>query len=545
MSANQQAQSKKSIWRTALTFLYRTIVVLLIIAITLSLVQVVNVLLGNLNQDNLTASRQVDYQGTATAYATPLDDADSGYFHFAQFATNTPMAENNNGAGLFPTNTPIQEATPLPPLATEAPAQSTPIALPTFYGIPDSEMQIIAGTAVPPRASVVPRDDELVNIVLLGSDGDIVGDSTTRTDTIVIVSVNTRTQTVSMLSLPRDVFVYVPTPTMARINTVYGIGESLGWTGGGFGLLRETIFYNFGIQVHYHAFVEISGLVEIIDTVNGIDVAVDCAYQDPPLIDADVPAGAIGPDDNNVYILPVGYYHFTGREAMWYARSRGNSDAFDRGRRHIQLLEAIFRAGRDNGQIEQIPGLWSELTEVVDTDITLDVVLGLLPVAVNLDSSRIERFNLIRTYHTAPWTPSEGAYTGQNVQLLNAQPVFELLSDFYTPPPSSRLSLAGATIAVYNGTNRPNLDIVATERLRNAGLNAVAYGQADEIGVTNTTLIDYAAQSRGSASPIITSELNIFSEQVSTSPDPNREFDYVVVVGDTYNSCAGTVLPVE
>lgn len=544
MSANQQAQPKKSIWRTALTFFYGIIIILLIIGIILSLIQVVNAFRGNLDQDNQTESRQLDYQGTATAIATPLDDADSGYFHFAQFATNTPLADNS-GEGLFPTNTPAQEVTSLPPTATEAPAQSTPIALPTFFGISDSDLEMIAGTAVPPRASVVPRDDELVNIVLLGSDGDIVGDNTTRTDTIVIVSVNTRTQTVSMLNLPRDVFVYVPTPTMARINTVYGIGESLGWTGGGFGLLRETIFYNFGIQVHYHAFVEISGLVEIIDTVNGIDVAVDCAYQDPPLIDADVPADAIGPDDNNVYILPVGYYHFTGREAMWYARSRGNSDAFDRGRRHIQLLEAIFRAGRDNGQIEQIPSLWSELTEVVDTDITLDVVLGLLPVAVNLDSSRIERFNLVRTYHTTPWTPSEGAYTGQNVHLLNAQPVYELLTDFYTPPPASRLSLAGATIAVYNGTTRSNLDIVATERLRNAGLNAVAYGQAEETGVMNTTLIDYAAQSRGSAAPIITSELNISNEQVSTSPDPNREFDYVVVVGDTYNSCAGTVLPVE
>ena len=272
MSANQQAQSK-SITRTALTLIYRIIIVLLIIGIILSAIQVVNVWLGNLSQDNLTASRQADYEGTATAYATPLDDADSGYFHFAQFATNTPIA------ALFPTNPPEQEATAIPPtdmpVATQAPVRPTEIPKPTFFGVQDAALETISGTAVPPRASVVPREDELVNIVLLGSDGDIVGDNTIRTDTIVIVSINTRTQTVSMLNLTRDLFVYVPTPTMARINTVYGIGESIGWSGGGFGLLRETIFYNFGIQVHYHAFVEISGLVEIIDTVGGVDVAVD------------------------------------------------------------------------------------------------------------------------------------------------------------------------------------------------------------------------------------------------------------------------------
>lgn len=547
MSDTPQAQLR-SIGRTVFTLLFRLILILFIIAIILATIQVANVFMQNYHQDDVTASRQTDYQGTATAIA-PEGDADSGYFRFVQFATNTPMGENDDSDNsLFPTNTPPQDATAISPTSTPAPTenpQSTPIALPTFYAVQDAIDQTIAGTAVPPRAQLVPREDELVNIVLLGSDGDIVGDNTVRTDTIVIVSINTRTQTVSMLSIPRDVFVYVPTPTMTRINTVYGIGESWGWTGGGFGLLRETIFYNFGIQVHYYAFVEISGLVEIIDTVGGVDIAVDCAYQDPPLIDADVPADAIGPDEENVYILPVGYYHLTGREAMWYARSRGNSDAFDRGRRHIQLLESIFRAGRDNGQISQIPDLWSDMTEIVETDLTLDVVLGLLPIGVNLDSSRIERFNLVKWDHTSPWTPSEGVYAGQNVQVLNADRVYDLMLDFYTPPTSSRLSLAGASIAVYNGTERPDLDIVASERLRNAGLNAIAYGQAEEMGHTDTILTDYAAQARGSAALLIATELNIDPENITIAADPGREFDYVVIVGENYNSCTAGVLPVE
>ncbi|MEL7434216.1 MAG: LCP family protein, partial [Chloroflexota bacterium] len=316
---------------------------------------------------------------------------------------------------------------------------------------PEAELETIAGTQVPSRAQLVPRNHNLVNIVLLGSDGDIVGDNSVRTDTIIIVSVNLDTGTVSMLDIPRDAFVYVPTPSMQRINAVYGIGEAFGWTGGGFGLLRETIFYNFGIQVHYHALVEISGLVEIIDTLGGVDIAVDCAYQDPPLVDADVPSEAIGPDDENVYILPVGYYNFTGREAMWYARSRGNSDAFDRGRRQIQLLEAMFRAARDNGQINQLPSLWGELTTIVETDVPLELVVSLLPIANSLDSSRIDRFNLVRWDHTTPWTPSEGNYAGQNVQVLNEGRVFELMNDFYTPPTDSRLSLATASIAVVDG----------------------------------------------------------------------------------------------
>ncbi len=539
MSNHQQAQPKSFLGRV-LSYIFRLIIGLLMIGIVISAVQVVTAWQQQRNQSNQlqeqTQARQADYAATATAIA-PEDSARNPYFQFVQFVTNTPLPDNDVATEVVPTDVPVQ--------ATQAPAQSTPIILPTFDGVQDAELTTISGTAVPPRAQLVPREDELINIVLLGSDGDIVGDNTVRTDTIVIVSINTRTQTVSMLDITRDLFVYVPTPSMQRINTVYGIGENFGWSGGGFGLLRETIFYNFGIQVHYHAFVEISGLVEIIDTLGGVDIAVDCAYQDPPLVDADVPAGAIGPDDNNVYILPVGYYQFSGREAMWYARSRGNSDAFDRGRRHVQLLESMFRSARDNGQITQIPSLWSDLTQVVETDIPLDVVIGLLPIAANLDSSRIERFSLVRRDHTTPWTPTEGAYADQNVQVLNPDRVFDLMVDFYTPPPASRLSLAGATIAVYNGTNQANLDIVASERLRNAGLNSIALGNAEEQNVVNTTLTDFAAQARGSAAPVITEELNISSDNVTTSPDPNREYDYVVTVGETYNSCTANVLPVE
>ncbi|MEM9952025.1 MAG: LCP family protein [Chloroflexota bacterium] len=533
MSNSLQAQSTP-IWKRIISFFFWVIVIVLVLGIIASALQVINVWSQQQNSANLIEARQADYAGTATAIA-PDGDARHDIFQLVQFATNTPQVENVSP----PT------ATEQAPIPTTAPSQNILVPSPTFYFIPDAEIAEIAGTAVPPKAPLVPRNHQLVNVVLLGSDGDIVDDSTIRTDTIIIVSINVDTGTVAMLTIPRDTFVYIPTPSLQRINTVYGIGEAIGWTGGGFGLLRETIFYNFGIQVHYHAFVDISDLVEIIDTVGGVDIAVDCAYQDPPFFDADVPEEAIGPDEENVYILPVGYYNFTGREAMWYARSRGNSDAFDRGRRHIQLLEAIFRAARDQGQISQIPSLWSDLTDIVETDVPLELVIQLLPIGLELDSSRIERFIPIRTYHTTPWTPSVGDYAGQNVQVLNRDAIFELMNGFYTPPPESRLSLAGATVAVYNGTDIENLDIVASERLRNAGFNAIALGASDTQGLVNTTLTDLIAQSRGSATSLIASELNIVSDNITTSPDPNREYDYIVTVGETYDSCTGTVLPVE
>lgn len=543
---------------------------LLLLGILWSLVQVGSAFLAQSQQQSEMSARQADYAGTATTIA-PEDDTsqnDSG-IRLVQFATNTPPVEETSseedavltntpqppeqgGAdSAFPTNTPLATETPLPPTAASdaqeplPERESTPIALPTFYAPQEAAQEQIAGTAVPPRAAVIPRDYELVNIVLLGSDGEITGDNTLRTDTIMIVSINTETESVSMLSLPRDLFVYIPTPTMTRLNTVYGIGEAFDWSGGGFGLLRETIFYNFGIQVHYYALVNISGLEQVVDALGGVDIAVDCAYQDYALVGAEVPEAAVAADDEGLWTLPVGYYHFSGAEALWYARTRGNADDFDRARRQQLLLRAIFRAARDNGQLSSLPNLWGELTQVVETDIPLDVVLGLLPIALNLDESRIQSYSLIRTYHTTPWQPPTGSFAGQYVQLPNAQRISELLFDFYQPPTASRLELASATIAVYNGTSNENWDLVAAERLRSVGLNAYAAGLAETQDYTDSVLIDYAVLSKGSPVPVILEALNISPNQITVDAQAERDVDYAVIIGSNYNSCAGSVVPIE
>jgi LCP family protein required for cell wall assembly len=534
MSSNSQAQP--SFVGRLMTFIFfRFLPLLLILSIVLIAIQVALVFNQSLARSGNTEARQSDYAGTATAIAPEGQGALSDIYLVYQFATNTPE-------GGIPTATAVPTETPTQVLPTVEPTQ---IGLPTIIPPAAPDLTTIAGTAVPPAAQLVPRNDPLVNILLLGSDNEIVNDGTIRTDTMIVVSINTRTGTVAMLPLPRDLFVYVPTPTMTRLNTVYGIGEAFGWDGGGFGLLRQTIFYNLGINVHYYAFINISGLATIIDTIGGVDVAVDCAIQDFAIIGATVPAAAIGPDVDAAYILPVGYYHLSGGEAVWYARSRGNSDDFDRGRRQLQLLRAIFRAGRDSGQIARIPELWGDLTSVVETDIPFELALGLMPIALNLDSGEIESFNMIRTYHTSPWTPSEGTFANQNVQVINPQPVFELLNDFYTPPTTSRLDLATASIAVYNGSTRENLDYVASERLREEGFNAVAMGPFETQDYATSVVFDYAALDRGSPLPVLLDALNIPSTSVTTQADAARTVDYMVIVGEDFDSCDGSIVPIN
>ena len=66
-----------------------------------------------------------------------------------------------------------------------------------------------------------------------------------------MVSINKDAGTVSLLSIPRDLFVYVPTYGMARINLAYQAANNVAFKGGGPALLEQTILYNLGIPIQY------------------------------------------------------------------------------------------------------------------------------------------------------------------------------------------------------------------------------------------------------------------------------------------------------
>lgn len=449
------------------------------------------------------------------------------------FATNTPRAPE-----IPPTNTSaaLIEATPAPVM----PEATRPLPTVMFLGDPDPNQVDV--TAIPTRVEPVNRHGyDLFNVLLLGSDGEITNDGFVRTDTMIVLSINRTTGTVAMLSLPRDLFVYIPAWRMARINLTYARGQSGGWSDGTFELMRQMLLYNFGINVHYYAMIDLSGFKEIIDTIGGVDVAVDCAIEDLPLIGAEVPSMARRVNEDGFFALDVGYYHLTGPEALWYARSRHNSTDFDRGRRQQQILRAIWRKARDTGQLARLPQLWGQITQVVDTNLSLEDMLGLLPIALNLNPNAIENFALTRTYHTTPWQTPDGDY----VQLPVYDTLRPLLEDFYLPPTESRIVVEGAQIRVLNGTTHPDWDRVAADRLGWSGLNAISMGSADRTDYVDTILIDYTGQTKGSSRADIAKILNVKPENILVQPNPDRQVDFEVILGSSYNSCTFSVLPVS
>ena len=466
-------------------------------------------------------ARQGSYRLTATAISG--DESAS----LPRFQLMQQDASGDAKAATSPAPTP--SATPAegpPALDFQLPELLVPLA-------PEAGLQL-SGTAVPTRVAPVRRQHRLINVMMLGSDEELSEDDFIRTDTMIIVSLNLDTGTASMLSLPRDLLVYIPNGAMGRLNTAYGLGEKLSWQpGGGFGLLRQTLFYNFGINVHYHARVNFSGFEAIIDKLGGIDIAVDCAYRDwyPE------PEGGYA-----LRTLPAGYYRFDGYDALWYARTRKLTDDFDRGRRHQQILRAIWHKAREKGLLASLPSLWAELTQVAQTDMPLDVMLRLLPHVISLDIAKLDNLTLKRDYHTREWIMPDGA----EVQLPQPGPMARLMQDFYLPPPPNQVALAGPSIAVFNATGHDNWDIVAAQRLRWDGYNALALGDwRGAESLPSSQLKDFIATTKGSLTSRILGALNMREEQVSVEARADRDYDYQVVLGEDYQSCTYSVLPIE
>lgn len=518
--------------RLSLRLVVYLTVAILLLATLWTMTQVISLWSDQQRYSATSNARQQGYRATGTALATEASGASLGgepriILMQQVFVTSTPSPQ-----------TPAQKAT-----ATAVLGTPEPVDLPRLYLPPDPQAGLkLSGTAVPTRVPFVPRDYDLVNIILLGGDDELTEDRSVRTDTMIIASLNRETGTVSMINLPRDLFVYIPSGKMGRLNTAFGIGRNIGWEpGGGFGLLRQTIFYNFGINVHYYARANFSGFKSVIDRLGGVDIAVDCTYRDL----YPVTRTETGVAEGSAYdwrTLDVGYYTFDGFDALWYARTRRYTDDLDRGRRQQLLLRAMWRKARSNGLISTVPAIWGELEQVIETNLPFNAMLSLLPYLLELDLDRIQNFTFRRIYHTQNWrTPG-----GDSVLLPIYDTVQELMRDFYTPPSANQVGLSGPSIAVYNGSGNANWDIVASERLRWDGYNAVAFGPlAGRETVASSKVIDYVAASKGSLVPGLTKALNMNRKQVEAQANPARAYDYEVIIGQDYDSCTYGVLPID
>lgn len=175
------------------------------------------------------------------------------------------------------------------------------------------------------------------NVLLVGIDTR-ENSSLLNTDTIILLSYNYSENRIVMLSIPRDFHVetYEGSKWYQRINAVYASAENDN-EGTGLEALTKTVERVTGKEIQYEAMVNFNALVEIIDTVGGIDVNVENSFTDYMYPD--------GYDYKKVSFV-AGPQTMDGKTALEYSRSRHSSQNnegsdYARARRQQKVISAL------------------------------------------------------------------------------------------------------------------------------------------------------------------------------------------------------------
>jgi LCP family protein required for cell wall assembly len=412
---------------------------------------------------------------------------------------------------------------------TRADENATPIPEPTADAIP------------PAMPSINEGDQDILNILLMGAATNNPNNPGL-TDSLLVVSINRTAGAVSIVSIPRDLFVYVDGFGMNKINTAYFYGENNAVAGGGIGLLKQTIRYNLGLNIDFYARVNFTGFGRLIDELGGIAITVDCTIRDWKLISPELDKQV--PENYEMYTLRPGLRYLDGELALWYVRSRNTSSDLDRGRRQQDVLRAVWRKIKQEGILQNLPRLWDDVQEIVQTDMTLPDILGLLPLANQTDTSDL-RYFLFRQRHEVV---NDYSAAGQAVLMPQREAVRELMQNVTLPPTSTRGSVQRPTVAVINASEIPGMAAVAADRLELEGFETTVLDEPANYRRYNH-IVDYTGATKGNPIERIQDVLRVTEEGIEIEPDSERDYDYRVYIGWMYQywSCTRDVIqpPVE
>ena len=240
-----------------------------------------------------------------------------------------------------------------------------------------------------------------LNVLLVGSDAgpDRTG---ARTDTMMLASIDTTTARTTLFALPRNIGYaqFPPGTPMAEkfpkgfhdaasplsgdylLNAVYAWGldhpadaPTTPTANPGLNLLHETVAYMLGVDIDYYVEVNMAGLTSIIDAVGGVTVDVGPT----PL-----PIGGVLPDGRHVRpsgYVPAGVQHLDGDQALWFARSRRDSDDYSRMGRQRCLLQSMLQQKSPADVITRFQDIAAATSNSVATNIPQEVLGALVALA--------------------------------------------------------------------------------------------------------------------------------------------------------------------
>jgi LCP family protein required for cell wall assembly len=357
-----------------------------------------------------------------------------------------------------------------------------------------------------------------------------------RTDTMILFSIDPLSKTAGMLSIPRDMWVSIPGYGYSRINGAYRAGEMYKLPGGGPALAAKTVEHFVGVPVDYVALVDFNAFVRFIDELGGLDMHI----REEIIVDP------IGP--GNTVTLEPGVQALDGATVLAYARMRYTKDGdFDRSSRQQEVImalrEQIIQFNQLPMLVSKAPKLYEELSSGIRTNLSLDQVIQLAWLAVQVDEDNIQKgvFDPHKDVQYASVNTSEGR---ADVLVPNPDQIRILRDRIFasgdTIGPAAavgdageRMKAEGARVMLRNGTQNPAVAQQGGTLLRELGVNVIGEEPAAQV-YGATTFIDHTGNPY--TIQYLREKLGVESSRIEIAFDPAAPVDLEVILGNDWTA---------
>lgn len=225
-------------------------------------------------------------------------------------------------------------------------------SLPTLEEL-EQEIQDDPGISAEPMPEGSVTGD-IINVLLIGQDRR--GEKRARSDCMILVTVNKDKGTITFTSFMRDSYVQIPGYKAHKLCHAFQYG--------GFSLLNETLWVNFGVRVDGNLEVDFERFEDLIDLLGGVDI--ELSQKEVNYMNA----GGRWPD------LHKGMNHLDGEQALLYSRIRYIDSDYARTERQRTVLMSLLNKYKSKSLVEMIT-LLEDILPLVTTNMEKDEIWSL------------------------------------------------------------------------------------------------------------------------------------------------------------------------
>jgi hypothetical protein len=178
-----------------------------------------------------------------------------------------------------------------------------------------------------------------------------------------------------------------------------------------------------------------------------------------------------------------------------------------------------------------IPALYEQYGDLVETDLSWPNILMLGVIAAQIEPSSVTMYNIGRDEVT-PYVTVHGG----SVFLPDWEGIAPVVDRALMPPASSRAALASVKIELWNGTTHPQWDLLAADRLYEAGFTPVL-GASPEQAYTQSYIQVFGDHAKGTGVGLIQELFDIAESSVSYVGSTNGDIKLRLVLGQDYQPC--------